>query len=205
MTSYAYPLGVSAFISGDIDWDADTLKLAILTSSYTPATTHQYFSDVSANQVTGTGYTAGGTAVSSKTNTVTQANSWGTSRANTTAYALGDVVRPATGNGYLYEAVAAGTSGGSIPTYPTVVGQTVTDGTVTWVCRGKAVIALDFADVTWATSTITGRTVVLYKDTGTGSTSRLIGYESAGSDVVSSAGNWTYQVPTAGFLLFFAE
>lgn len=151
------------------------------------------------------GYTAGGATLASKTATLTVANSWGTSRANSTAYALGDVVRPATGNGYLYQAVAAGTSAGTIPTYPTVVGQSVTDGSVTWVCKGRAVLALDAADPAWSSSTITARTVVIYKSTGTDATSPLIAYDSAGADVSSTAGTWTYQVNAAGFALFFLD
>lgn len=58
-------------------------------------------------------------------------------RANTTAYALGAYVVPASANGFYYKATAAGTSAGTVPTYPTTVGGTVTDGTVTWTCAGK--------------------------------------------------------------------
>ena len=44
-----------------IDFDTDTLKLALLTSAYTPAvTTDEFWADVSANEVSGDGYTAGG-------------------------------------------------------------------------------------------------------------------------------------------------
>lgn len=52
-------------------------------------------------------------------------------RANSTAYAVGAIVEPATPNGNWYMATAAGTSGASPPTYPTD-GSTVSDGTVTW-------------------------------------------------------------------------
>lgn len=58
-------------------------------------------------------------------------------RTNTTAYSIGDIVVPATPNGYYYVASVAGTSGGSIPTFPTTEGLAVVDGTaLTWVCAG---------------------------------------------------------------------
>lgn len=54
------------------------------------------------------------------------------------AYSVGALVAPTTGNdlGHYFKATVAGTSGATEPTWPTVVGQTVTDGTVTWVCMG---------------------------------------------------------------------
>ncbi len=57
--------------------------------------------------------------------------------ARNTAYGLGQKVVPAAGlNGYVYECVTAGTSHASIePTWPTTLGNTVTDGTVTWRCE----------------------------------------------------------------------
>lgn len=46
----------------------DTIKVALLGSGYTPnQDTHQFWSDVSAQEVTGTGYTAGGATLASKT------------------------------------------------------------------------------------------------------------------------------------------
>ena len=53
-----------------------------------------------------------------------------------TAYALNALVTPATANGYYYKATAAGTSAATAPTWPTVIGNTVVDGTVTWRCEG---------------------------------------------------------------------
>lgn len=60
-----------------------------------------------------------------------------------TAYALGAQVKPASSPLYIYQCTTAGTSGGSAPTWPTTVGNTVTDGTVTWTCIGIITPVLD--------------------------------------------------------------
>lgn len=54
-----------------------------------------------------------------------------------TAYALGDVVLPTTGNGLMYVCTAAGTSGSSAPTWGTVAYATTTDSGVTWTAHPK--------------------------------------------------------------------
>jgi hypothetical protein len=55
--------------NGTIDLDTDTLKLMLLTSSYTPSAAHDKRDDLT-NEVTGTGYTAGGATLANKTVTV---------------------------------------------------------------------------------------------------------------------------------------
>jgi hypothetical protein len=189
-----------------INWASDTIKAMLCTSAYTPdPITHAFKSSVT-NEVTGTGYTAGGATLGGKnTPAVTAANSWGTSRANSTAYAAGAVVRPATGNGFLYQASTGGTSGASIPTYPTTIGSTVTDGSVVWTCVGQGIVTWTATDPTWTTSTITARSIVIYKDTGTAGTSPIIMSDSGdGSDKVSSAGTFTADLDnTLGVAYFF--
>jgi len=65
-----YGLALDALADADVDWLADTIKVALVTSSYTPnQDTHDFFDDVSANEVTGTGYTAGGITLANKTRT----------------------------------------------------------------------------------------------------------------------------------------
>jgi uncharacterized phage protein (TIGR02218 family) len=44
----------------------------------------------------------------------------------------GDIVQPTTPNGYFYRCTVAGTTAGGEPTWPTTVGATVVDATVTW-------------------------------------------------------------------------
>jgi deoxyribose-phosphate aldolase len=56
---------------GAIDLDTDTFKLMLVTSAYTPTKTHAKRSDIT-NEVTGTGYTAGGATLANVT--VTQDN-----------------------------------------------------------------------------------------------------------------------------------
>ena len=52
---------------GTIDMDLDTFKIMILSNTYTPAqATHNYRDDLT-NEVTGTGYTAGGATLATVT------------------------------------------------------------------------------------------------------------------------------------------
>lgn len=52
-----------------------------------------------------------------------------------TGYALDDTVVPSTDNGYFYICTTAGTTDSAEPTWPTGVGDTVSDGTVVWTRR----------------------------------------------------------------------
>jgi len=55
---------------------------------------------------------------------------------------VGTVVRPTTHNGYVYECTVAGGVGSTEPTWPTTVGETVTDSDSnnTWICRREDVV-----------------------------------------------------------------
>lgn len=57
-------------------------------------------------------------------------------RADNTAYAVGAIVEPAGGNGYLYQCTTAGTTA-TPPHFLTTVGATIADGTAVWTCLGK--------------------------------------------------------------------
>ena len=55
--------------------------------------------------------------------------------AESESYALNDIVVPAHLNGYLYRVTAAGTTAATEPSWPTTVGNTVSNGTVTFRCE----------------------------------------------------------------------
>jgi hypothetical protein len=72
MASLTYNSGKVKIADTSINWASDTIKVALCTSSYTPnQDTHVWFSDIT-NEVSGTGYTAGGFSLAGKT--VTQDN-----------------------------------------------------------------------------------------------------------------------------------
>lgn len=107
-----------------IDFVNDTIKVMLVTSAYTPDQDAHDMKDDVTNEVTGTGYTAGGATLANKTATQDDTDNEG---------------------------------------------------------------VFDADDVVWASSTITARGAVIYKDTGTASTSPLIAYIDFGADIVSTA------------------
>jgi len=68
MASKLYGNFLAKALNKEVDFDSDTIKVALVTSSYTPnQDTHDYWDDVVSNEVTGTGYTTGGATLASKT------------------------------------------------------------------------------------------------------------------------------------------
>ena len=133
MASLIYNSAVDDMARGAIDFDTDTFKVMLVTSSYTPnKDTHDKRDDVT-NEVSGTGYTAGG---------VTSAC--------------------------------------------TVTKDTANDK-----------VTLQFASVSWASSTITARGAVIYKSRGGASSAdELVAYNDFGADVSTTAGTFTIAAST---------
>lgn len=128
----------SATAARRVDWVTDTIKVALCTSTYTPnQDTHTYFSDIT-NEITGTGYTAGGVALSSKTTN--------------------------------YDAASN-------------------------------VMSLRAGASTWSSATFTCRYAIVYKDTGTASTSPLLGYVNFGGDQSVTSGTFTITWDTTNGVL----
>jgi len=66
-TTKTYGSLITKAFNKEVDFDTDTIKVALVSSSYTPnQDTHDYWDDVSSNEVSGTGYTAGGATLASK-------------------------------------------------------------------------------------------------------------------------------------------
>ncbi len=127
MASLIYNSAIDDMARNNIDFDTNTFKAMLVTSSYTPnKDTHDKRDDVT-NEATGTGYTAGG-----------------------------------------------------VTTACTVTKDTANDR-----------VTLQFAAVSWATSTITARALVIYKSTGTASTDNLVAYNDFGSNVSSTGGTFS--------------
>lgn len=120
-----------------VDWVTDTIKVALTTSSYAfNQDTHDFFDDVT-NEVTGTGYTAGGATLASKT-----------------------------------------------LTYDSATNK----------------IVLDSADPQWTGATISSiRKAVVYKSTGTASTSPLVAVHTFAGNQTVAAGTFTIQVDADGW------
>lgn len=127
--------GDAAISSTPIDFEADTIKLALFTSTHTPSAANTYISDLTNEVAAGGGYSTGGA---------------------------------------------------------TVTGITVTYSGATATITSSA--------VTWSTSTITARYAVLYKDSGTPTTSPLIALYDFTTDKSSSSGDFTVTPNASGLL-----
>jgi hypothetical protein len=199
-----YPRAELAAYNKEIDWLDDAIHIALLGAGYTPnRDAHDYFDDVVTQEITGTGYTAGGQALSSKTIAYTAANSWSVQWAASTAFGADAIVRPTTGNGFLYRAQGAGgTSGVSQPTWPTVIGDEVTDGGVTWTCVGRGIVTFDAADPSWANATISARYAVIYDRTPASDATRPL-IALLDLDTTVSSTNATFSLPfTQPYILY---
>jgi hypothetical protein len=166
-------------LNKEIDFDTDEIKVMLTETGYTPnLNTHDYKDDVTNELANGNGYTTGGVTLAGKTITYTAADALAKARADSTNYSLGDIVRPAAGNGHIYRCIVAGESGVGAPVWPVVSGQTVVDGAVTWAECGGGVIKLDANDILWANSTWDApngaRYAVGYVNTGVAGTSVLL-------------------------------
>src|SRR5215211_6889230 len=188
-----YRQAIGKAFNKEFDWDSDDWRLTLHTSTYAPnLDTHAYVSSLTNELGTAGNYTAGGFALTEITPAYTAADSWATARANSTAYVVGDVFRPASANTWLYQVVVAGTSGGAPPTFPTVIGTTVADGTATIAAVGKGILVVDANDVSQATFTAGPFRygVISDRTPGTAATQPLLGLIDFGTDQTGGGGTF---------------
>jgi hypothetical protein len=199
-----YRNALMKFVNKEADWDSDAITCTLHTSAYTPSLDADAYVSALTNELpTAGGYTVGGVVPGSATRTYTAANSWSTSRANSTAYTVGQIVRPATGNGFLYRCAVAGTSGGSIPTWLTVLGGTTVDGGVSWTLVGSGIIVLTAANAFWSTATFTGVRYAVISDRtpGTAATQPLLGLVDFITDQAGGGGAFNIVWDSVGGIL----
>jgi hypothetical protein len=192
--------GSGAAEARQTDFLSDTLKVMLTTSAYAlNLDTNEVKADVT-SEITGTLYTAGGTTIGTKVVATTLANSWSPAWAATTGYLVGDIIKTVAGNGKLYVAITAGTTGGSEPTWTTVLyDEQPADGTVTWSCIGSSITILDSADPSWGPgATFSGvRYAVLYNDTP--ADKPLLWVHDFVTDQAVNSGTFTITLPTTGY------
>jgi hypothetical protein len=178
-----------------IDMDTDDIKMSLHAAGYSPnLATDDFFNDATNELSTAGGYTVGGVSLTTKSVGLVEANSWSRSRAASTAYRLGELVKPASGNGFVYRCSVAGTTDASLPTYPTVLGREVTDGTVVWTCVGTRVWRFTSDPVVWTAPFSAGpfQRAVIYDNTaGAASADPLIAVASYASAVTGQDGSHT--------------
>lgn len=70
VSAYMFGQALSKALNKEISWPNDNIKVALVSDSWTPSQdTNSYWGDVSSNEVSGTGYVAGGATLASKTMT----------------------------------------------------------------------------------------------------------------------------------------
>lgn len=141
VTALLYGSFPAKLANKEIDWDTDTVKVALCTSTYSPnQDTHDYFNDVT-NEVSGTGYTAGGATLGSKTVNYT-------SGTNTQAFDAADTVWSTATITARYAIIYVST--GTSSTSPLIgyvdfgadVSSTAGDFTIQWAAGGVVTIAV---------------------------------------------------------------
>jgi hypothetical protein len=194
-------------MNAEVDFD-DGMTWTLHASGYAlNRVTDDYANDATNELATAGGYTAGGISAGVVSRTTTAANSWAVQRAASSPYVVGDVVRPAAANGFLYRATNSGTTAAGLPAYPTTLGQTVVDGGVTWECYGIAITVFTAANAPSWTLT-SGVTTIRYlvladRSTGVASTSPLVAVSDFVTDQSGTGNTWTVTPhPALGFFHF---
>lgn len=123
-------------MNGSIDLDTDTIKVLLVTSTYTPdQDTHTKRSDIT-NEVVGTGYTAGGATLASPTVTADNTDNEGVFDANDTSWTVATITAR---GAVLYKSRGGAASADEIIAYIDFVSDKTSSGgtfQITWNSEG---------------------------------------------------------------------
>ena len=76
MSSILYNRFLANLMNKEVDLEADVIKVALMTVSHPQTVTHNTWADVSANEISGIGYVAGGKALAGKAVTQGAITKW---------------------------------------------------------------------------------------------------------------------------------
>lgn len=92
VTAKLYGKGLLALANKEIDWTADTIKVALCTSSYTPdQDAHDYFNDITNEVAAGGGYTSSGCTLTNTTGSYIAATNVGKFDADDVSWAASTI------------------------------------------------------------------------------------------------------------------
>jgi hypothetical protein len=98
-------------------------------------------------------------------------------------YGVGDYVRPTLSTGFAYQS-SGGTSARREPAWPTVLGETVTDGSIVWTCAAAGANGINAVSALTASSDPSGLTV---SDVSVNDSTQIFATYSASAGVVGQS------------------
>lgn len=132
--AYMYNSGIEALGDGTIQWGTTAMKVAMVTSTYSFAKTDDTYSGDIDNEITSTGYTAGGMALAGESTLVDDGNNEVQFDATNTTWAQID-----NDGGQPYAAVVYESSGGQLLCYNLFTTPPTPNGgswTIVWSTEG---------------------------------------------------------------------
>lgn len=146
VTAKAYGLFFQSLANKEVDFNSDVIKCMLTTATYTPAQdTHQYKSDVT-NEVTGTGYTAGGATLASPSITYTAGTNVLMLDAGDATWTSSTITLPANGSAVVYDSSPATDATRPLICYQTTDTQVAsTSGTFSVQFDAAGIVAITVA------------------------------------------------------------
>lgn len=212
VSAKVYGLALQSVLNKEINFSTDTVKALLCTSGYVPnQDTHRYRSSLT-NELATTATTLSSAASAGAATISVAATIAAGNRITVGAGVTQDVrnVTAVTGAGPftltldspLTNAQSSGAAVQANPGY-TAGGVTLGSKTVAYDAPSNT-LTLDCADLSWSSSTLNARYLIVYVDTGTSSTSPLLCYVDFSTDQTTSLGTFTYIVPATGIAQFTA-